>query len=95
MKPEIVYGLYKGDKFIDVGTVQELAQKLNVKKETILFLASPGHLRRAGPNTKVAVKVEMESEEERQECVILKNISLFVQLINTATGLRIEFMRVV
>lgn len=42
----IEYALYKGDKFIDIGTAKELAKKCNVKPETIEFYASPSYLKR-------------------------------------------------
>lgn len=32
-----VFAIYKGDKFIDVGTVKELAKSLNVNISTIHF----------------------------------------------------------
>ena len=42
----IEYAIYKGDKFIDIGTAKELAEKCNVKPETIEFYATPSHLKR-------------------------------------------------
>ena len=42
----IEYAIYKGDKFIDIGTAKELAEKRNVKPETIEFYASPSYLKR-------------------------------------------------
>ena len=42
----IEYAIYKGDKFIDIGTAKELAKKCNVKPETIEFYASPSYLKR-------------------------------------------------
>lgn len=57
MKFRIIYGLYKGDEFLDVGTDEELASKLGVKKSTIQFYASPKHkLRDKYGNFIVAVR---------------------------------------
>lgn len=42
----IEYAIYKGDKFIDIGTAKELAEKCNVKPATIEFYATPSHLKR-------------------------------------------------
>lgn len=42
----VEYAIYKGDKFIDIGTAKELAEKCNVKPETIEFYASPSYLKR-------------------------------------------------
>lgn len=33
------YALYKGDEFIDIGTVEELAEKLNTTVKTIRWYA--------------------------------------------------------
>ncbi len=43
---EIIYAIYKGDKFIDLGTKNELALKMNVKPQTILFFATPTNWKR-------------------------------------------------
>ena len=57
MKFRIIYGLYKGDKFLDVGTAEELANKFGVKKATIQYYASPANKRRnKHDNSIVAVK---------------------------------------
>lgn len=40
------YALYKGDKFIDLGTKEYLANLLNVTQKTIEFYASPAQLRK-------------------------------------------------
>lgn len=44
MKQE--YALYKGDKFLDIGTAEELADKFNVKPATIKWYSMPTNLRR-------------------------------------------------
>lgn len=40
MKKKVYYAIYKGDKFIDLGTVNQLAKKLNVSPKTIRFMSS-------------------------------------------------------
>lgn len=52
------YALYKGDKFIDIGTKEYLAKLLNVRNETIEFYASPTHLKRVKDNGYVVVRIE-------------------------------------
>lgn len=64
----MVYALYKGDTFLDIGTAQELAGKFNVKKETIRFLASKANYKRLEKRKDtsqkmVAVSVGFEGEE--------------------------------
>lgn len=46
MNKENIYALYRGEKFIGVGTKRELAELLNVKVETISFYATPAYKKR-------------------------------------------------
>lgn len=41
------YALYKGDKFIDLGSRKKLAELINVKESTITFYMSPTYKKRA------------------------------------------------
>lgn len=56
------YALYKGDKFIDIGTKEYLAELLNVRKETIEFYASPTYLKRSKENANAYVVVKIEGD---------------------------------
>lgn len=38
-----IYAIYQGDKFLDLGTAEELAKKYNVKKTTIYHWARPAY----------------------------------------------------
>lgn len=58
------YALYKGDKFIDIGTKEYLAKLLNVRKETIEFYASPTKLKRNRDNGYVVVRIDDDEREE-------------------------------
>lgn len=58
------YALYKGDKFIDIGTKEYLAKLLNVRKETIEFYASPTQLKRNRDNGYVVVRIDDDEREE-------------------------------
>lgn len=69
------YALYKGDKFMDVGTASYLANEFGVTTKTIKFLASPSALkrRRKGEesNTMVCVRIDMnELEREIDENIL-------------------------
>ncbi len=46
MNKEKIYVLYRGEKFIAIGTKKELAELLNVKVETISFYATPAYKKR-------------------------------------------------
>ena len=65
-RDKIIYALYKGDEFIDLGTKKELANKYNIKEHTIVFYASPAYKRRIkdSKNRYVCEKVELEEGEE-------------------------------
>lgn len=58
------YALYKGDKFIDIGTKEYLANLLNVRKETIEFYASPTQLKRNRDNCYVVVRIDDDEREK-------------------------------
>lgn len=51
-----VYALYHGDKFITIGTREELAAYLNVSNETIQFYHSPVHLKRTNYNSYIVIE---------------------------------------
>ena len=52
------YAVYKGEEILGIGTVDELAKKLNVKRKTIFFWGTPsGHKRNKG-KAKIAIRIE-------------------------------------
>lgn len=64
MRKESIYAVYKGDKFIDLGTKKELAKKTGLSTETIRCLATPSKLKRFENSQKksgyIAIKIEDE-----------------------------------
>ncbi|MGT2729453.1 hypothetical protein ACVRWQ_05915 [Streptococcus phocae subsp. salmonis] len=56
-----VYAIYKGDKFIDVGTKREIAERLGITPNSVAFLASPSHKKRS-PNDRFAVFIGYDDE---------------------------------
>lgn len=40
------YALYKGDECLAIGTIKEIAEKMNVKPKTISFYKTPVYKRR-------------------------------------------------
>ena len=62
---KVDYALYKGDKFINLGTLEELAKYLGVKKKTIQFYASNVWKNRSKDrdNPYIAFKIEDDYEE--------------------------------
>lgn len=74
MGKKVVYAIYKEDQFIDLGTKEELAEKLNVKPKHIMRLATPStqklidnrQFKRAGRMIAIRIgKVGDELEESR------------------------------
>lgn len=45
MKKE--YAIYKGEKEIFVGTIEECMKRFNVKRETVYYWACPANIKRA------------------------------------------------
>ena len=43
---KMIYALYRGDEFIEMGTAEFLAKFLGVQPKTVKFLASPANLKR-------------------------------------------------
>lgn len=59
-----IYAVYEGEKFLDLGTAEELAKRFKVKKETVWFWNSPANKRRAKKKRKIAIKIEEENKWE-------------------------------
>ena len=41
-----IYAVYRGDEFIDMGTIKQLASKFRVKEDTMRYYTSKAHKRR-------------------------------------------------
>lgn len=66
MRERKEYAIYKGDKFIDLGTREYLAKRFSVTEKYISFLASPTARKRGkqdDSNKLIAVKIEDDEEE--------------------------------
>ncbi len=64
------YALYKGENVIALGTIDEIAKKMGVKKETIAYYKTQAYqnrLRRRNTlNGNVRILVCLDDEEERE-----------------------------
>lgn len=60
------YAIYKGEEIIFVGNVREIAEKFNVRKETVRFWNSPANKRRLasrkGGNSQGILAIRIEDE---------------------------------
>lgn len=60
-----IYGLYKGDTFIDVGTANEIAERQGLKPSTIRWLAGSTRQKNkdtSGENCLIAIIIDNETE---------------------------------
>lgn len=52
------YAIYKGDDFIELGTVDYLANKLGVKRDTVKFWSMPSYRKRIKGTALIAIRIE-------------------------------------
>lgn len=58
MRKRNEYAIYHGDKFIDLGTKEYLAKKLNVTTKTIESYQTPSHQKRTGYKGYIVIRLE-------------------------------------
>lgn len=63
MKDKKIYAIYKGEKFIDVGTRYELAERLGVKPYTIYFYTTNSYKRRNKKENSKRIEIYVIDEE--------------------------------
>lgn len=66
-RPVKVYAFYDGDRFIDIGTIDELSKKYGYNKNTIGFYSSPTYFKRTNGNGKLLIELKDEEEDENEE----------------------------
>jgi hypothetical protein len=68
MRKENCYALYKGDKFIDLGTIKELSKRLGITTSTLWFYTSKAYEKRSeqkkSDNLKILIKIEENEYDE-------------------------------
>lgn len=55
------YAIYKGDEFIDLGTIKELSKKHNISEKTLYYYTMPSYKKRSNyykNNRIIVIKVE-------------------------------------
>lgn len=64
VKPS-VFALYKGDEFIDVGTLREISTRQHLTVSTLRYLATNAYRRRLKDveNSKVLVRLDIKEDE--------------------------------
>jgi hypothetical protein len=68
MRKQSCYALYKGDQFIDLGTITELSERLNIKEQTLWFYTSKVYEKRSeqknSDNLRILIKIEENEYDE-------------------------------
>ena len=62
MKAEILYGVYRGEEFVTVGTQEEVAKELGVKASTVYFWSTPTYKKRLKKDSKALISVRLEDD---------------------------------
>lgn len=55
-----VYAIYRGDKFIDVGTIKELSERQKLSKNTLHFYNSKAHINRIKNENNSIIVIKLE-----------------------------------
>ena len=56
------YALYKGDTFIMIGKIKEIAEYLGVSERTVHFYATPTYMKRNKDNHYIVIRIEDDEE---------------------------------
>lgn len=56
------YALYKGDNMLAMGTISEIAKKMNIEPDSVKFYQYNCHKKRSGKNTRVLIKLDDDLE---------------------------------
>lgn len=59
-RPTKEFACYKGDEFIAIGTIKELAEKTCYAESTLRFCTHPASMKRSKGNRLIVFKVEDE-----------------------------------
>ena len=56
------YALYKGDKFLMIGTINEIAKAYNVKPNTVRYYGNPSYKKRRENGEDYLLLIEIEED---------------------------------
>lgn len=61
-----VYALYKGDRFIDLGTTKELSERTGISPTTLRWYTSPANMKRRGEasDARIVIKIGDNMDED-------------------------------
>ena len=95
---EVEYALYKGDKFIDLGTIDYLTKKYHKKKETLKYLTYPSAHKKSHGNSLLLYEIKDDEQNDiNQRNVTSKKFDLKLGAATTphelSTVFQYGFMR--
>ena len=61
---EMIYAVYKGDTFLIADTLERVADYLEVKKETVKWLATPSAFKRKSKEKNGLIVIKFKEEEQ-------------------------------
>jgi len=71
------YALYKGDEFVDLGSIRYLAKELGIKERSVIYYMSPAYQRKLGGDAKgshyILIRIEDDEKEEQAKCQNARN----------------------
>lgn len=60
-----VYAVYKGDRFIDVGSVEEICDRIGWKKATVVNYSSPSNQKRVKRKERSYIIIKWKEKSNR------------------------------
>lgn len=65
----VEYALYKGDNFLDIGTIKELSERYDISVKTLRWYSTPCYKNKIKnkKNIKSYVVVRIEDEEDEED----------------------------
>lgn len=62
-KDKKIFALYKGDTFIDVGSLEGISKRQNMRKETLLSLKTPYYINKIKDKEDCLFLIKVDDEE--------------------------------
>ncbi len=63
-----VYAIYKGDEFLDLGTLEELSNKFGISRKSLQWMKSPIAMKRFNGSKNGLIVIKIDDDGEDYEC---------------------------
>ena len=57
------YALYEGDEFLELGTLDEISEKIGIKRNSLLAYGTPSRIEKHVGRGRILIKLEEETEQ--------------------------------